>query len=174
MFSRSASRLPCFDPAKSTPATAAGPALLTGAVGFYFSFRVAIVLITRRLFLQDAQNGVGAGLVCNYLLLVIVGFLSLGPAVCSVRSMLRGPVWWALAFLGFSGVSLLWSSTASLAAAAALWCAMAADLTIVMFLLRSGSADETGQAVMQGFIWGTCAFAAIAWLLPAQSDLRLG
>jgi O-antigen ligase len=174
MFSRSASRLPWFDPAKSTRATTPVPTLLSGAVGFYFSFRAAIVLITVRLFLQDAQTGVAAGLVCNYLLLVVVGFLSLGPAVCSLRSMLRGPVWWVLAFLGFSGVSLLWSSTASLAAAAAFWCAMAADVAIVMLLLRDGSADETGQALMQGFIWGTCAFAAIAWLLPAQSDLRLG
>jgi len=37
---------------------------------------------------------------------------------------------------------------------------MAADVAAVMLLLRNGSADETGQALMQGFIWGTCAFAA--------------
>jgi exopolysaccharide production protein ExoQ len=27
---------------------------------------------------------------------------------------------------------------------------------------------------MKGFVWGACAIAIIAWLLPAQSDLRLG
>ena len=27
---------------------------------------------------------------------------------------------------------------------------------------------------MRGYVWGTCAIAAIAWMLPAQSDLRLG
>jgi len=27
---------------------------------------------------------------------------------------------------------------------------------------------------MKGFIWGTCLLALIAWLMPAQSDLRLG
>jgi exopolysaccharide production protein ExoQ len=174
MFTRSASRLPWFAPLEPIAGVSPVPTLLPGAVGFYFSFRVAIVLVTVRLFLQDAQTGVAAGLVCNYLLLVVVGFFSLGPASCSLRSMLRAPVRWVLAFLAFSGVSLLWSSTASLAAAAAFWCAMAADVAIVMLLLRNGSADETGQALMRGFIWGTCAFAATAWLLPAQSDLRLG
>jgi O-antigen ligase len=174
MFTRSASRLPWFAPAERVSATAAVSGLLPGAIGFYFSFRVAIVLLTVRLFLQDAQTGVAAGLVCNYLLLVVVSFVSLGPPVCRLRSMVRGPVWWVLAFLGFSGISLLWSSTASLAAAAAFWCAMGADVAILVLLLRNGSADETGQALMRGFIWGTCAFAAIAWLLPAQSDLRLG
>jgi O-antigen ligase len=174
MFSRSASRLPWFAAPESTPMIATVPTLLPRVVGFYFSFRVAIVLVTVRLFLQDAQTGVAAGLVCNYLLLVIAGFFSLGPAACSLRSMLRGSVWWVLAFLAFSCSSLLWSSTASVAAAAAFWCAMAADVAIVMLLLRNGSADEIAQALMQGFIWGTCAFAAIAWLLPTQSDLRLG
>jgi hypothetical protein len=27
---------------------------------------------------------------------------------------------------------------------------------------------------MKGFIWGACTVAVIAWLMPAQSDLRLG
>jgi O-antigen ligase len=27
---------------------------------------------------------------------------------------------------------------------------------------------------MRGYIWGSCAIAIVAWLLPAQSDLRLG
>lgn len=157
------------------PAEANGmPALLPGAAGFFFSFRIAIVLVAVRLFLQNAQTGVVAGLVCNYVLLVVVGFFSLGPAAHGVRPLMRGPVWWALGFLGFSGVSLLWSSAASLPAAAAFWCAMAADVGIAMLLLRSGPAEETSEAVMQGYIWGTCAFAAIAWMLPAQSDLRLG
>lgn len=174
MFSGAAPQRPWFASSESVSAAGGVPALLPGAVGFYFSFRAAIVLITVRLFVQDAQTGVAAGLVCDYLLLVVAGFFSLGAASGSLRSMLRGPVWWALAFLGFSGVSLLWSSTASLAAATAFWCAMAADVAIVMLLLRNGAADQTSQSLMQGFIWGTCIFAAIAWLLPAQSDLRLG
>jgi O-antigen ligase len=174
MISRSSSRSSWFAPSGAIATASPVPALLPGAVGFYFSFRVAIVLVTVRLFLRDAQTGVAAGLVSNYLLLIVIGFFSLGPAVCSLRSMVRGPVWWVLAFLAFSGASLLWSSTVSPAAAAAFWCAMAADVAIVMLLLRNGSAEETGQALMRGFIWGVCAFAAIAWLLPAQSDLRLG
>ena len=27
---------------------------------------------------------------------------------------------------------------------------------------------------MKGYVWGACAIAAIAWMLPSQSDLRLG
>ncbi len=32
----------------------------------------------------------------------------------------------------------------------------------------------TENAVMKGYVWGACAIAVVAWLLPAQSDLRLG
>jgi len=30
------------------------------------------------------------------------------------------------------------------------------------------------NSLMKGYVWGACAVAVIAWLLPAQSDLRLG
>jgi len=149
--------------------------LLPGVVGFFFSFRVAILLVMVRLFLADAQAGVAAGLVCNYLLLAVTLFAAYGEVSYSLRSMVGvGSFRWVLAFLGFSGLSLLWSSTASLSAAAAFWCAMAADVAIVVLLLRAYPAEETVQALMKGYIWGACAFAAIAWLMPAQSDLRLG
>ena len=167
-------------PGGSTPSLGAASAahtavLLPGVVGFFFSFRVAIVLVAVRLFLRDAQTGVAAGLACNYLLLVVTMFAAFGEVVYSLRSMLA--VWsfrWVLAFLGFSGCSLLWSSTASLSAAAAFWLALAADVAIVVLLVRAYPANETIHALMKGYIWGACTFAVIAWLMPAQSDLRLG
>jgi O-antigen ligase len=79
-----------------------------------------------------------------------------------------------LAFLAFAGCSLLWSRTASLSAAAAFWLALAADVAIVVLLLRDSPEEETMHALMRGYIWGACTFAAIAWVMPAQSDLRLG
>jgi O-antigen ligase len=161
----------------ATPDRAETPsvALLPGVVGFFFSFRVAIVLVVVRLFLADAQAGVAAGLACNYLLLVIVLFAAYGDAAYSFRSMVRvGSLRWVLAFMGFAGCSLLWSRTASLSAAAAFWTAFAADVAIVVLLLRAYPDEETMHALMKGFIWGACTFAAIAWLMPAQSDLRLG
>jgi exopolysaccharide production protein ExoQ len=79
-----------------------------------------------------------------------------------------------LVYLSFSGVSLIWSVTASLPAAAAFWCAMVADTAMVVLLLRIGEVDDVVDSVMRGYIWGSCAIALVAWLLPAQSDLRLG
>jgi O-antigen ligase len=77
-------------------------------------------------------------------------------------------------FLGFSGISLFWSATASLPAAAAFWCGMAADTAIVLLLLRSATNEWVVNSIMSGYIWGSCAIAVVAWLMPAQSDLRLG
>jgi O-antigen ligase len=51
---------------------------------------------------------------------------------------------------------------------------MAADTAIVVLLLRNGQVDSVVNSLMRGYIWGSCAIAIVAWLLPAQSDLRLG
>jgi len=56
----------------------------------------------------------------------------------------------------------------------AYWCAMAADLAIVVMLLRAGPISATSDSLMKGFVWGACTVAIIAWILPAESDLRLG
>ena len=51
---------------------------------------------------------------------------------------------------------------------------MACDFIIVIMLLRIGSVEETVAGVMNGYVWGACTIAFIAWMLPSQSDLRLG
>ena len=51
---------------------------------------------------------------------------------------------------------------------------MAADVAIVILLLRSGPQAELSSSLMTGYVWGACAVAVAAWILPAQSDLRLG
>jgi O-antigen ligase len=68
----------------------------------------------------------------------------------------------------------MWTSTSSLAAAIAYWCAMAADVAIVVLMLRTGRVTQVANSLMRGYVWGACAVAIIAWMLPAQSDLRLG
>jgi exopolysaccharide production protein ExoQ len=144
-------------------------------VGFYFSFRLFFPLLAVRVFGQDAQRGVVLSLTLNYLLLVLAVIDSVGTTPSEIGSPLHWPSFrWALLFLGFSGVSLSWSATASLSAAAAFWCAMAADTAIVIILLRNGAVEAVVNSLMSGYIWGSCAIAVIAWLLPAQSDLRLG
>ena len=149
--------------------------LFSSAVGFYFAFRLVAVVLAVRLFEADPQFGVVASLGLNYLFVILAVFLTFGPASRTLSWFSSIPSFrWCLAFLGFSGCSLLWTVSASWSAAAAFWCAMACDFTIVVLLLRIGSIDETAEALMSGFVWGTCAIALIAWILPAQSDLRLG
>jgi hypothetical protein len=145
------------------------------SVGFYLSFRLFFPLLAVRVFGQDAQYGVIFSLALNYLLLVLAAVGALGTAPSALPSVLRLPSFrWVLLFLGFSGISLLWSVTASLPAAIAFWVAMVADTAIVILLLRRGPLDVVVNSLMRGYIWGSCAIAIVAWLMPTQSDLRLG
>jgi O-antigen ligase len=133
------------------------------------------VLVSVRVFGADPQTGAGINIALDFLLLLATAFCTVGNARYPVRQMANLPdVRWALLFLGFSCFSLLWSSTASLPNSIAYWCAMAADFTIVAMLLRAGPLMEVSDSLMRGFIWGACTVAIIAWLMPAQSDLRLG
>src|SRR5271163_1135235 len=148
---------------------------LATLTGFYVSFRLFFVLLAVRVFSQDAQTGVTASLALNYLLLFIAAFRALGPARRTLRSIVHQPSFrWVIVFLGFSGISLTWSFTASMPAALAFWCAMAADTGIVVLLLRVDEIDRVVNSLMRGYIWGACAIAVAAWLMPTQSDLRLG
>lgn len=149
--------------------------LVSATAGFYFAFRLLAVVICVRVFGGDPQAGAAASLGLNYLLLIIAAFVSFGPGsrsffwFCSIPSFR-----FALAFLLFTGVSLLWSVSSSISAAGAFWCAIASDFAIVILLVRIGAIEATVDSVMSGYVWGTCAIAVIAWILPAQSDLRLG
>lgn len=148
---------------------------LSSIVGFYFAFRLVFVLLSARVFFRDPQDGVIVSLACDYLLLVLVFLYGIGPHSRTLTSMLQLPsLRWVFLYVAFSGVSLLWSATASLAAAAAFWFAMAADALIVTLLLRDVPVDAHVNSLMRGYIWGSCAIATLAWLLPSQSDLRLG
>ncbi|MGA7245098.1 MAG: O-antigen ligase family protein [Terracidiphilus sp.] len=144
-------------------------------VGFYFAFRLVAVVISVRLFDADPQIGVAASLAINYLTLISAAFLSFGPGLRKFSWFLSlASFRWSLAFLAVSGCSLLWTSSVSISAASAFWCAMASDFITVNLLLRIGSLEETVAGLMSGYVWGTCAIALIAWILPSQSDLRLG
>jgi exopolysaccharide production protein ExoQ len=149
--------------------------LLPGVVGFFFSFRIIIIVLTVRVLQSDAQVGTITGLGLNFLLFAVVAFHSMGPAPTTLRSTLQVRcVRWTLAFLAFSLLSMLWTAAVSIPAALAFWSAMAADVAIVVLLLRDGFEDHVFSALLKGYVWGACAVALIAWILPAQSDLRLG
>ncbi len=144
-------------------------------VGLFFSFRLFVMLLSVRLFGTDPQTGSEVSLMLNYLLLIAVALVSLGAAKRTFGSMLRLPsIRWVMLYVIFSGCSLLWTVAVSLPAAIAYWCGMVADVAIVVMLFRAEPTRESIHAVIKGYVWGACAVAVIAWLLPAQSDLRLG
>lgn len=144
-------------------------------VGFFFALRIIIVLLSARFLGMEPQTGAVITVVLNLVLPLLVAFQCLGSAERTFGSMLRPwSIRWAFIFLLFSGASLSWTVAASMSAAVAYWCGMAADVLMVVLLLRSGDIPTTASALMRGFIWGAGAVAVIAWILPAQSDLRLG
>jgi exopolysaccharide production protein ExoQ len=149
--------------------------ILPFAVGFYFAFRSFIMVLAVELLGADPRTGTGISLAFDYLLLLITAFCTFGAASYRFRQMMQmRTVRWVFMFLGFSCCSLLWTGTASLFAAIAYWCAMATDVAIVIFLFRARPLTETSYSLMTGYVWGACAVAVIAWIMPAQSDLRLG
>src|SRR5580704_4674118 len=149
--------------------------LLPVVIGFFFSFRLFFVLLATHVLNADPQTGVMLSLGLNYILLALVIFHSIGNAPKTLASITRLPCYrWVLCFLGFSGCSLIWSATSSLPAAVAFWCAMAADLAMVILLLRMDNTSDISSSIMKGYVYGACCIAFIAWIMPAQSDLRLG
>ena len=148
---------------------------LAFAAGFFFSFRLAITLFSVRLLGVDPSTGTGLGLGLDLLLLGLVCFGLLGGVRSASRSILRlSTVRWVLLFLAFACCSLAWSETASLMDSIAYWLGLVTDVTIVVLLLHNGSTMKVSHSLMKGFIWSTCCLALVAWIMPAQSDLRLG
>jgi len=141
--------------------------------GFFFSFRSAIAFIAVRLLGMDPQLGAATSVAASLLILAAAAFHSLGTGSLVSVLQLR-PSRWVLLFLAFSCLSLVWSGTVSMPASLAYWCAMAADVATVALLLAGNSATDLGHALMRGYIVSTCWLALLAWIIPAQTDLRLG
>lgn len=149
--------------------------LISQWTGFFYAARVMSVLLTVRLLGMDAETGVALSLVVIYGLLFLA-LLNAGPATSITSRELRTtPAGRAVVlYLVVTGVSLTWTVAASLSAAAAFWLAMACDVGIVVLQLRQHSASDVGEALFRGFVYGTFVVAVIAWILPPQSDMRLG
>jgi O-antigen ligase len=150
-------------------------AALAFCVGFYFAARVIATVFLVRIAGMEPQAGAVATLVSTSLLLGFVGLSVMGAARGETDSAFHlAEVRWVLLFLGFSGCSLLWSETISPIVSAAYWCGTAADVAIVILLLRSYLAPGTAESLMKGFVWGAGFVAVISWVMPSQYDMRLG
>lgn len=160
---------------ESAASIRSSPDLVPALVGFFFAFRAMTVVVSVRAFGLDSDLGAATNIGLDFLLLAVVAFCTLGDSRPRQLSVARfAPVRWALLFLGFSLCSLLWSSTVSLPDSCLYWCAMAADFIMIYLLSQARSLERPVEDLMQGFVWGACVLAWIAWILPAQSDLRLG
>jgi hypothetical protein len=145
------------------------------ALGFFFSFRLAMVLISVDLLGLEPSTGSALSLGLDLLLFCIVCFDSVGSIKKSATPILRLiPVRWVLAYLAISALSLIWSETASLTNSIAYWFGLAIDTASVTLLLRAGMGTNEACSLMKGFIWSSCFLAMVAWVMPVQPDLRLG
>jgi O-antigen ligase len=143
--------------------------------GFFFAFRAFIMVLCVRILGTDPQTGTAISLIAGGLLLFVTAFCCFGQGTRGIHEMTKtSSVRWSLVYLGFSCLSLLWSETSSLPIAIAYWAGMAADFIVVALMLRARTASIIVPSLMKGFVWGACLGAAVAWLLPTQSDLRLG
>ena len=153
----------------------AQPQHLAFVAGFFFSFRLCIVLIVVRVMGAQPSTGSAMSIGLDLLLFGLVCFNTLGASQRTLAAMLRMPaIRWVLVFLVFSGLSLAWSETASLPDSIAYWAGLWLDVASLVLLLRGDTGSDGAHAVLRGFIWSTCLLAMIAWIMPASPDLRLG
>jgi exopolysaccharide production protein ExoQ len=145
------------------------------AVGFFFSFRWILSLFAVTVLGAEIHTSGALSLALNFLLLGFVCIHSMGAGRYTFISMLRlRSLRWVVAFLAFALISLVWSSTASLTASLVYWFGIAADVAMVILLLRAAPAIDVASSLAKGFIWSTCFLSIIAWIMPLQPDLRLG
>ena len=148
---------------------------LAFALGFFFSFRLAIVLICAQVLGLEPSTGTALSIGIDVGLFGLIVFSSMGGENESFGSVLRLPaVRWAGLFLLFSCVSLAWSETASLGNSIVYWIGLVIDFANVLLLMRRESRQDDAASILKGFIWSSCLLAIVAWLMPLQPDLRLG
>lgn len=151
----------------------AGGSPLAFAVGFYLALRWIFTLFFVRVAGTDPQVGPEASLVVGLLLLGVVIFASFGePRRWEWKRI--GPLKWVLLFLVVSACSFAWTEAVSLPSSFAYWLGMAVDVVTVVLLLQNRPVTSAAHSLMKGYIWSACFLALVAWLMPAQKDLRLG
>jgi exopolysaccharide production protein ExoQ len=144
-------------------------------VGFYFAARAITTVILVRVMDMDPQAGTAAALASNLLMLAFVCLSELGTIKDDPCDKLDlASIRWVFLYLALSCCSLLWSASISPSASAAHWLGTASDVAIAILLLRRDASSTAASSMMDGFICGACFIAITAWLLPTQSDLRIG
>jgi exopolysaccharide production protein ExoQ len=145
---------------------------MAGAAGFYFGLRVCITFL---FFQSNPQAGAIVSVGANLLVLLVVAIYAIGPAKESLRKAVGTPtIRLVLSFLALAVVSLAWSETPSKGVALGYWCALAADVFLVLLLACANGFAATSETLLKGYVWGVAILSVIAWCAPAMQDLRLG
>jgi hypothetical protein len=146
--------------------------LLCNIGGFLLAFKVCLTFL---FFRSAPQSGAAATVAVTLCwLLLVAGYTVLNPPLRERGQFDVRALRWIVAYLGLAAVSLIWTTTNSVAVAAGYWAAMAADVVAIWLLLRFGPIHQNATRLMHGFIAGTAVVAVIAWSSPAMEDMRLG
>jgi len=144
-------------------------------IGFFFAMRIAITLVCTRWLGLDPQVSTAIQILFGVFLLCLLCFHSVGASEFPLLTLLRQPpVRWAVIFLSFSLLSFLWTGAVSPLSSFAYWSALAVDVATMLLLLRSANFLARANALLCGYMYGACALALLAWIMPAEADLRLG
>jgi exopolysaccharide production protein ExoQ len=150
----------------------ARPLVIPAFVGFYFAARLCITFL---LFKSDPKVGAYVNFALHFTLFIGVLLYSFGPALNSFREMLAArPLRWVIAFLAIGLCSLAWSVTVSMPIAFAYWSELAAEVMMILLLLRVDEICAASTAVMKGYAAGAVLIAVVEWLSPTMYDLRPG
>src|SRR5579871_4530341 len=156
--------------------TTANPGTIpTALIGSFFAARVAITFVCVRWLGLDPQVGAAMQILLGLLLFAMLCFHTFCGSTLSPRAVLYSPsIRWVMMFLLFSLLSFAWSGAVSPAASFAYWCELSIDVGTMLLLQRIPSFGLHAEALLRGYIYAACALASLAWILPAQDDLRLG
>lgn len=149
-------------------------------IGAAFALRGAIPLFCVRGLHLGATAGAAAGVALLPVLLLLLCLHSAGaarstygkPSQFSLRD--RPVTVWLAAYLIFAGLSLFWSVAASPASSSVYWLALILDAATLYLLLSMYASEAVAHSLLYGYLFGALAIAALAWIMPAQTDLRLG
>jgi exopolysaccharide production protein ExoQ len=148
------------------------PLLFPRILGFFFVARVGLTFL---FFQSNPVTGTIVTIAAGLALLFGAILYTAGGAVSRSSPFDRiRPLQWIFALLGLSLASIFWTGAQSRAVAFAYWIGMAADIVIVLLLLRRGDAGRFTRNLFEGAVLGASALALVAWCSPLTADLRLG
>src|ERR1700678_2767808 len=146
--------------------------LLCDITGFILAFKGSLTFL---FFRSSPQGGAGATVAWTLAWTLLVwGYTILDSPDLSLKGVGTQVPRWILIYLALAGASLAWTTTNSVAVAAAYWSATVADVVVIWLLLRYQPQETNIIRIMHGFIVAAAVVAIIAWAAPAMADLRLG